>query len=199
MALPLGSFAGSITTLFNTGVSSTGAVLADGSIDANYTNPGNTVFVAPAYATWIDPGPSAKYVAPDTNQGRDFGDVAGVYTLDYLTTFDLTGFDPATVSIVGRWSTDNTGNDILVNGHSTGNTNNSFISFTGFSLSGSSGFFTSGINTLDFNWSNTGMPGGLLVIFDSATANSPEPASMILIGAGLTALALIGRRKRSRA
>src|SRR3954453_7065021 len=89
IALPVGSFAGPITTLFNTGVSSTGAVLADGSIDANYTNPGNTVFVAPTYVTWIDPGPSAKWVSPDTDQGRDFGDVPGIYTLDYITTFDL--------------------------------------------------------------------------------------------------------------
>jgi hypothetical protein len=38
----------------------------------------------------------------------------------YETTFDVTGFDPSTVRLIGRWATDNEGVNILINGISTG-------------------------------------------------------------------------------
>ena len=67
---------------------------------------------------------SGKAVRARGAQGR----VAGV--------LDLTGLDPLTAVIQGSWSTDNSGNDILVNGVSTGNTSPSFGGFTSFNLAG---------------------------------------------------------------
>ncbi|HMC62939.1 MAG TPA: PEP-CTERM sorting domain-containing protein, partial [Candidatus Solibacter sp.] len=160
-----------------------------------------TVFAISPNAAWVSPGGSAEYIAPDISQGAAFS--GGVYTLDYVTSFDLTGFNPSSVLINGLWSTDNSGVDIFVNGHSTGMTSPSFTSLTSFALSGGSGFFTSGANELDFRWSNAGGPGGLAVIFSLATADPasqgvPEPASLFLLGAGLATLAVAGQRYRSR-
>jgi hypothetical protein len=197
VGLPLGSFAANITTLYNTGVSSTGALLGVGSIDPHYTDTaaGHSVFVLSKNGAWVSPGVAANYIAPDASTGASFG---GFYTLDYVTSFDLTGFDPSTVSITGLWSTDNFGNNIFVNGNSTGNSNSGFGSLKSFTLSGASGFFNSGINTLDFQWGNSGGPGGLAIIFSSATAGVPEPATMTLFGAGIATLIIASRRKRSR-
>ncbi len=200
VVLPLTGSSTTIAGLFNTGVDGTGTPLPVNSVDPHYqdANLSNTIFVVPTNGSWVSV-PGAAYVAPDTNQGGSY--LGGVYSLDYLLTFDLTGFDPASVLIVGEWSTDNFGSDILVNGHSTGNTNSGFGSLKTFSLSGGSGFFTSGINTLDFQWGNSGGPGGVAIIFDRSSADptgAPEPGSMILFGAGLVTVGLFGRRKLAK-
>lgn len=193
-ALPLCGVADSLT-LENTGVNSDGSLAAQGSTDQNFTSPDGPIYVISANGAWADPGGVASYVAPDPGDGSTYG--GGFYTLDYDISFDLTGLDPSSVLIEGSWSTDNSGNDILINGQSTGNTSTGFGGFTDFTLSGSSGLFTTGINTLDFNWSNDGGPGGVAIEFSSATANpTPEPASMGLFGAGLVAFGLIGRARR---
>ena len=55
-------------------------------------------------------------------------------------------------TLTGRWSTDNTGTDIKLNGNSTGNTSSGFSAWTNFTISGNN--FINGTNTLDFLWSN---------------------------------------------
>ena len=192
-------FSGQIT-IFNTGENSDGSVATQGVADPNYTNSPNTVFVLGApNNNWIAPDENAEYVGPDAGDGSSFdggtGSGPGFYTLDYFVNFDLTGFDPSTVVIQGKWSTDNGGNDILINGNSTGSTSPGFTSFSTFNIS--SGFLP-GVNTLDFNWTNLGGPGGLLVEFTSATGAAdpsvPEPGTITMLAAGLAAL-VFGRRR----
>jgi hypothetical protein len=197
--LPICSFGATISlNLYNTGVNDDGSVAADGTIDQHYTaTNGSPVYVIPAYPAWAAPS-AASYVAPDTDYGQDYD--GGSYTLDYTTTFNLAdGYNPATVSITGDWSTDNYGLDILVNGNSTGSVSPDFTNFYSFALSGASGFFVNGVNTIDFQWQNFSGPGGIAVEAISGTADdTPEPATFGLVGLGLGFIGLAGRRlKRS--
>ena len=69
----------------------------------------------------------------------------------YRTVIDLTGRDPNTLIINGQWASDNTGNDIQVNGHSTGNPKCSTMgSYTAFNIYGTNGLFVAGPNNIDF-------------------------------------------------
>lgn len=198
-AFPWCMLGSNINPPFNTGENTNLTLATMGVADPHYTAVGSTVFVLSApNGGWVGPGAGviAQYVGPDTGDGSSF--MGGVYTLDYLVSFDLTGFDPATVSLSGKWSTDNLGNNIFVNGTATGNTSSGFGSLSSFTIN--SGFIA-GVNTLDFKWSNQGGPGGILVEFNSATGTAsgvPEPSSVFLFSAGLAGLWLTGRFARRR-
>ena len=78
------------------------------------------------------------------------GVVGGDYA--YRTTFDLTGFDPATAIVLGGWATDNTGTDILLNDVSTGLLNTAgYGGLTQFTISSG---LRAGVNTLEFRVNN---------------------------------------------
>jgi MYXO-CTERM domain-containing protein len=177
--------------LFNTGQNADGSLAAGNAADPNYTSASGTVYVLPnPNGAWVAPGPDAQYVAPDTSNGGAYG--GGVYTLDYDTSFDLTGYDPDSVVITGQWATDNYGNDIIVNGITSGDTSPDFTALTAFTLSGN---FIAGINTIDFNWANVGGPGALLVEFTSITgASTPEPATLLIGAFGLGLIPFLRRR-----
>jgi hypothetical protein len=121
-------------TLFNTGVDNNGVLLAPGAVDPHYTLLGTSPAGPTAYVVipspgspfpippWFADGPASMWIGPLANEdvfptaaNPGYG---GVF--DYRTTFDLTGFNPATAVITGGWSTDNHGVDILINGISTG-------------------------------------------------------------------------------
>jgi hypothetical protein len=112
---------------------------------------------------------------------------------DYQTTFDLTGLDPMTALLTGQWAADDQGLDILINGVSTGSTSAGFSAWSSFSISSG---FVAGVNTLDFLVNNGSGPTGLRVeVSGTADASgTPEPASMMLMCAGLTGLWLVRRR-----
>ena len=75
----------------------------------------------------------------------------GDYT--YKVTFDLGGFDPATAVLQGGWATDNAGNDIKLNGTSTGLANSvQFPSLTPFLINSG---FQGGVNKLEFLLNNS--------------------------------------------
>ncbi len=193
-----------IPTLFNTGVDSAGAVLPGDTIgDPHYSLisvPGGTsdIRIISSAGGWPIPpymadNTSSRWIGPNND-----ADLTGpVGTFIYRTTFSLAGFAPGTASILGGWSTDNNGLDILLNGVSLGFTT-PFTSFSsGFSPFAISSGFVAGVNTLDFVVNNGGLPTALRVEM-SGTAAVPEPSSLALLaGAGTSALLLVLRRRRA--
>ena len=139
--------------LFNTGVAEDGSVLADGTADGHYgsTLPSGVASTAqasaPQSATWLPNSTSSKWIVPVTTPA---GPALGQYI--YRTTFDLTGCDPSSVVITGRWAANNAG-FIRVNAGTAQLFPTSaagFSAFTPFTLNiGNSGWGT-GVNTLEF-------------------------------------------------
>jgi hypothetical protein len=156
--------------LFNAGADATGAVLPDGTIaPPNYaivSAPGGSTvlrvrreaggFPIPPYLA--DSSESA-WIGPDNNNALE--SPPGNYPIQ--TTFDLSGLNPATANISGRFSVDNELADILINGMSTGNSGSGFGSWTPFTITNG---FIAGINTIQFivvNAGNTLNPMGFRV------------------------------------
>lgn len=173
--------------LSNTGVDALGVPLANGTTpDLHYS-----LVSAPAGAAtstrvltsadgypvgpWLGDTVTSAWIGPNT---ADANGPVGNYT--YRTTFDLTGLDPLTATITGRWSTDNNGIAILLNGANTGNPGTSFTQFSeGYvSFSIASGF-VAGVNTLDFQVYNGGGPTGLRVEMSGTAAVVPEPTTVV--------------------
>jgi hypothetical protein len=152
-----------IPGLFNTGVDGLRRVLADNTPDPHYTIVAGPI-TGTAFTTtsaqgfpippWVGDNSISGWISPTTDTSGPGGSTANYA---YETTFDLTGYDPATAIIVGQWSTDNLGVDILINGQSTGQANTAqFVSFTPFRIS--SGFIN-GVNRLRFVVNNADGPG----------------------------------------
>ena len=169
-----------IGSLFNTGLDQNHVALADNGIDPNYSlivNPdvaSSDAIVEDSTAFPIVGGPwlantaSSKWIGPQFNTSAS---AVGPYT--YRTTFNLLNRDPSTVVIIGRWSTDNNGRDILVNGVSTGNPENpGFNVYTPFTISTNNATFLPGINTIDFVVENVAAVGytGLRAEFTESNA-----------------------------
>lgn len=181
-------------TVYNTGVDAAHVVLAAGSVDTHYVSTSSVFGLGTVNAAWLPNTAASEWVGPDTGDGSSL--TGGNYALTYRTTVDLTGFDPTSAVITGRWATDNSGLDILLNGTSKGLTSSTFSSYSGFTLNSG---FVAGLNTIDFSWSNAGGPGGVRVEFLRADANlinapTPEPASIALMLGGVAALAFFRRK-----
>lgn len=174
-----------IPGLFHTGVDNAGALLPAGSVDPHYRLfqsadagfPGPSAYVVndawPVQSgVWMLNGPTSKWLAPQASQAT--GNLPGDYV--FRLTFDLTGLDPDTAVITGRWSSDNGGVDIRINGVGTGiNYDGNFGAFSA-SWTISSGF-VEGTNTLDFVVNNAGTtanPIGFRAEL-SGTADFPPP------------------------
>jgi hypothetical protein len=193
------AFATSIT-LFGTGADSSGLVLPGGSSDPHYTvsGPGVTgtqqaVVYSPA-AVW--PG----WVPNDANSAwigfKDSSDTRPYGTYTFETTFNLTGYNPSTASLIGRWAADQYGslylNGALEQSVPDGNWNaGANPNLTSFTIS--SGFLA-GINTLDFSVVFPDGFDGLRVepLTLTATPNGtgvPETGqTVMLLGLGLAGL-----------
>jgi hypothetical protein len=148
----------------------------------------------------------SKWIAPQADQSTFSNDTgSGLY--EYRTTFDLTGFDPSTAKITGEWTTDNFGDDILVNGVSLGiqHISEPPSTFTYFSTFEITSGFVSGLNTLDFVVNNPALgyggsglinPTGLRVEMVGTANTVPEPATFVLFGIGALGLLAYALRRR---
>jgi hypothetical protein len=187
-------------SLFNTGVDGAGNVLADGASESHYTLtsvPGGTSSLIARTSVggfpippWLGNNTTSAWIGP--SNASDLDGPIGQYT--YRTTFDLSSFIASTASITGRWSADNAGLDILLNGVSLGLTNGGFTGFSpDFTIS--SGFAT-GNNTLDFVVRNDGGPTGVRVelsgIADAASV--PEPSDMLGTAIAFGSIVMLKRK-----
>jgi hypothetical protein len=159
-AAPIGSVP--IPGLFNTGVDDNGLPLEDGAEDPHYkmvVAPDETVDPATALAgppspPWAENSGSSRWIGPNNDAGGN--GPPGDY--EFEIEFDLTGLDPSTAKIMGLWSSDNTGSDILLNGVATNNPQGgSFPVLSEFEISAEKGHvFQPGTNKLTFRVNNAG-------------------------------------------
>ena len=191
--------AATVPGVFNTGVNDAGMLLdPSGTVDPHYQlidspdeiSPGpDAVTLNPGFPVgpWLAEGPTSRWIAPRAEQNQ--GSAEGDFT--YRTTFSLRGFDPETAAIVGRWATDNSGIDILLNGESLGITAGGFDAWADFEITSG---FVEGENTLDFILNNaptTNNPTGLRVEL-AATADLLDASPPAIIVQPTDQLALVG-------
>ena len=195
LAAPAG--AAPITTLFSTGLDSSGNPLAPGAADLDYIilETGTSAMVMTNTNYYLPNDAGSQWIS-ETAEGRETH-----MTRTYQTTFDLTGLDHTTASITGWWAVDNFGDDLRINGVSTGYTLPDYLyeNFqTQHAITINTGF-QPGINTLDFVVSDRGVRTGLRTYLTGTAApipvvggvtTVPEPSSLLLLSMGLAAVAL---------
>src|SRR6266513_102414 len=178
-----------IPGLFNTGVDDGVNLLSNNVVDPHYamTASADPDFAGPNAFTllpgfpvgpWIAEGPNSRWIAPQADQTS--GNQPGIYT--FKTTFDLTGFDPATARITGQLATDNSLEAVRLNGTGlTGITSSGFATFASFTIPLGSPF-VAGTNTLEFDVSNAGTnvnPAGFRVEMSGIATGSSERPSIL--------------------
>src|SRR5262249_44046528 len=125
--------------VYGTGVLSSGALAGDGSVDAHYSlisspdpaYPGpNTVVINSGgrpSPSWLYNVGASKWIGPRSDAGN--GSAPGNYT--YRTTFDLTGLNPSTAALTGRYAADDTA-IIKLNGVTVVSSSQGFTAFQSF-------------------------------------------------------------------
>ncbi len=124
---------------------------------------------------WLNDDSYSLWVTPQPSYGFESQDPMGSY--DFRTTFDLTGFDPATAEITFQAIADNQLEDVLVNGISSISNFPAPSDFeTWFGPYVISSNFVAGTNTLDFIVYNSqpdgGNPCGLRVKISGTASNT---------------------------
>jgi hypothetical protein len=117
-------------------------------VDPTYDPTGTAQTVYPNNADWgsggwLGNGPNSDWIARNANVTNN-----GPAPYMFTRTFDLTGFNPATASITGSWAIDDAGT-LSLNGHVLATLGSgAWGALTPFSVSGGSGDFLPGLNTL---------------------------------------------------
>lgn len=194
----------SIPGVFSTGVDNAGVSLSIGTVDSHYQITSSPLGAGPALTTVSDLfGAGGTATSSWINGSGTTADaLEGDYT--YVLTFSLAGFDPATASISGLWTSDNT-SAIYLNGNDTGfamtNPWGHLVLDNIFTINSG---FVAGDNVLSFLVHNDagvgGNPTGLQVQIQSAVAVAavPEPTTWALCS-GLGLLALVRRNRAAKA
>ena len=151
-----------ITTLFSTGLDNEGALLSPGQQDLHYrfVSTGQQTISMQNHPGWLVNDSLSQWIGFSA-QGTD-DQPPGQFTIS--TTFDLTGWDPASAAITLYLSADNRVDDVLINGVSTGIACIGFTAWYGPYVINSG--FIEGVNELQFVFVNEGTyvnPTGLRV------------------------------------
>jgi hypothetical protein len=190
-----------IPGLFNTGTDASNVALPGGNgvTDPHYSVLSSTIggvatgVQAVTYynGAYFPNDANSRWISHSSNGNPGSG------TTTFRLSFDLTGLNPATAQITGRWGVDNLG-VIFLNGVNTGVslpvfTTANFTSLASFAINTG---FVSGINTLDFAIQDLGQPLAFRVDDLAGTADPrvpgpvPAPAALALFGLGLAGIAL---------
>ncbi|MCX6621559.1 MAG: hypothetical protein NTY38_10860 [Acidobacteria bacterium] len=138
---------------------------------------------------WFSNDAESAWIAaqPDGSQPDNLAE------FEYETQFNLTGFDPISVSLQFRIWADNGVSGVLLNGNPTGHSITNLVNYvdpagTPISLTGASYAFNPGINTLHFTVENTAFffptnVSGFRLKVDSADGLQfvPEPSTIGLL------------------
>jgi hypothetical protein len=154
-----------IPGLFNTGVDNTGALLPNNTPDPHYflivnPDPNATTPVATTMdggwpvgpvGPYVADGPSSRWIFPPGSEGSS-NSAHGLHV--FVTSFDLTGYDPSTALIRCLTAVDDNVLDVVLNTTSLGLQNLSgFGNFTTLTITNG---FVAGVNTLAFIFNNGG-------------------------------------------
>lgn len=204
-------------SLFSSGVNASGVALLSGN-DPHYLYNGALVPVVPTSGIpggafpWLLVNTTSAWIAPLANVAAMTTTADTLYT--YTTTFNLTGYNLASVIITGQWAADNFG-EMYLNATSNAAVDTivmqhpeSYSTWHAFTINSGSAGLIAGPNTLLFqttNWhagvgSLTSNPGGVRVEFASTFTGTldseiPEPGTLALLGGGLLALGFFRRRR----
>jgi hypothetical protein len=193
-------------TGFTDGTCGTQAAL--GAIDGNWSlsTSAESIIGSDAFITetgqfpfpfWMANTSTGQWIGPQA-QGNETNDAPGLYI--YSESFDLTGFNLATVVLSGQIAADDSA-EVFLNGVDTGMGASTFSSLSALNITSG---FNQGLNTITIDVTNgpnlAGNPSGLFVeLAGTGTlgVTTPEPASFAFMGLGLAALGILGRRLRS--
>ena len=146
----------------------------------------------PGSLGWIPNASNSAWISDTPNGGNS---VTGLYI--YATTFDLTGFNPATAQINGAIAADDFA-VIFLNGTAVGSSPSGGYAFA-TAVSITSGF-RPGINTLTFDVNNTGGVTGLqfnaTATAASTAATTPAPSSALVLLLGAVPIVGVLRKRR---
>lgn len=200
------AFALPIPGLFNTGMDEFGNLLPDGALDPHYTfgfplpNAGQNarVIAEPLHPSWMPNNDTSRWLWIGEDAHPNGNGVNDPLMAQFELYFDLTGFDPRTAVLRGRWVADDAGVQIYINGHPTGIDATGFDYFTEFTIISASmpGVFLPGLNVIEFRTTDNGAVAGFRAEI-SGEASMPEPVTMISVAGGLAVL-FAARRFRSR-
>jgi choice-of-anchor C domain-containing protein len=191
--------------LFDTGVDDTGRALPTNGQDSHYITVSSPIPAGPTPIVfcsgfWIPCDATSNWItASAATQG-----ILGEYT--YQLRFNLAGIDPSTVRVYGRLSSDNEITSVKLNGQAVPIVNEpqvpSYTSYEAWTTFFLDKGFVGGLNTIQFNYIESGLVNGFRIEFIDIVASSIQKEGTISVafyrGDPATGGALIGTTQTTK-